>query len=197
MKTPSQHLEFDKLADLAEKRLGRAETDLSQLHLSECPDCAAKLHDVARTIELMVTDDSKDAPRDVLLYAVNLFDRPSASLLHRFVASLTFDSFTSAPAFGMRSGQSATRQLLYTTAEGDIDIRIIRQKSDWIIAGQLLRDDCVGGRAEIEGEATTTSSDLNEQCEFSLRALPDGVYTLRLQLPNIELEIPRLELKEQ
>lgn len=200
MKTPSQHLEFGKLADLAENRLNENETSLSQSHLAGCIQCTKRFQDIARTIQLMLSDDSKDAPRDALLYAINIFDRRRASVgetLRRVIASLTFDSFTSAPAFGVRSGQSPTRQLLYSTAEGDIDIRVTRQNNDWIIAGQLLRENCVGGRAEIEGEAGTTSSDLNSQCEFNLRALPDGVYTLRLQLPDIELEIPHLELKDQ
>lgn len=200
MKRHLQHLEFSKLADLAENRLAPSEKGQSESHLAECPACSVMLQKLQRTIQLMITDDSKDAPRDVLLNAVNIFDRGrqlnSKSLLGRLVASLTFDSATTAPAFGMRSGQSTTRQLIYTAAEHDIDLRLKKQDNNWMVSGQLLSEHCAGARAEIESDDAKTGVELNEHCEFSLPPLPQGVYTLRLRLPNIELEIPRLELKD-
>jgi hypothetical protein len=149
---------------------------------------------------LMRTDTAVDAPRDLLAYAVNIFSRREdvrePSLLRRIVAALTFDSSANlAPAFGVRSGQSVSRQLLYSAEDNDIDLRLTPADENWIVAGQVLGQDCVGGRVEIEGESERAAVALNELCEFTLPPLPAGSYTLRLQLANVEVQIPQLELR--
>jgi hypothetical protein len=100
-----------------------------------------------------------------------------------------------APAFGVRSGQATSRQLLYSAEESDIDLRISSQDDQWIVAGQLLGRDCVGGRVEIEGERGLAVAALDELCEFMLPPVPSGNYTLRLRLQDAEVELPQLELK--
>ena len=200
MKTTSQHIPFARLADLAANQAAAEERASSMTHLSACSHCAAELQRVAQTLELMRTDTATDAPRDVLSYAINIFrntDQSSApSLLRRIVAALSFDSSTNmAPAFGVRSGQATARQLLYSAEESDIDLRISSQDDQWIVAGQVLGQDCVGGRVEIEGESGLAVVALNELCEFTLPPLPPGSYTLRLLLRNAEVEIPQLELR--
>lgn len=200
MKTTSQHIAFEKLADLAENRASADERTASMAHLSACSHCSAELQRVGHVLELMRTDTATDAPRDVLAYAINVFrgrERSSeVSLLRRIVAALTFDSSTNmAPAFGVRSGQATSRQLLYSAEQSDIDLRISSQDDQWIVAGQLLGQDCVGGRVEIEGESGLVVAALNELCEFTLPPLPPGSYTLRLLLQDAEVEIPQLELR--
>lgn len=199
MKTDSQHIPFAKLADLAEGRAPSEELSASQ-HLAACQHCAAELKKVAHVLELMRTDTEPDAPRDVLAYAINIFgqrEQSSApSLLRRIVAALSFDSSSNvAPAFGVRSGQASSRQLLYSAEQNDIDLRISAQDDQWIVAGQLLGQDCVGGRVEIEGESGLAAAELNELCEFTLPPVPPGSYTLRLHLRHAEVEIPQLELR--
>jgi hypothetical protein len=200
MKTASQHIAFAKLADLAEGRAAEAERAASLAHLSDCSACTQQLKRLGAVLNLMSTDTAVDAPRDVRALAINLFSRreraSEPSLLRRLVAALSFDSSANlAPAFGVRSGQSASRQLIYSAAESDIDLRISVEAEKWIVTGQVLGDDCGGGRVEIEGEGELTTADLNELCEFTLPPVSAGSYTLRLRLANAEVEIPGLELR--
>jgi hypothetical protein len=148
----------------------------------------------------MRTDTAPDAPRDVRAFAVSLFSRGEnagePSLLRRIVAALSFDSTSNpAPAFGVRSGYATSRQLLYSAEENDIDLRITPEKENWIVAGQVLGEGCVGGRVELEGATERVEAGLNELCEFTLPPVSAGSYTLRLRLGNAEVEIPRLELR--
>jgi hypothetical protein len=200
MKTSSQHIPFAELEDLAENRASADERAASMAHLSSCSRCATELQRVGQVLELMRSDSATDAPRDMLAYAINIFsgrDKSSApSLLRRIVAALSFDSsMNMTPAFGVRSGQAASRQLLYSAEQSDVDLRISSQDDQWIIAGQLLGQDCVGGRVEIEGEGGSAVAVLNELCEFTLPPVPPGSYTLRLLLQDTEVEIPQLELR--
>jgi len=199
MKTNSKHISFADLADLAEKRASGAKPTDMPAHLSDCQACAQQLERVGQVLALMQTDTAVDAPRDVLAYALNVFRRQEKvqpSLLRRIVAALSFDSSSNlAPAFGVRSGQATARQLLYAAEENDIDIRLTPEDEKWIVSGQVLGEECVGGRIEIEGEGEVVAADLNDLCEFRLPAVQGGSYRLRLQFGNKEVEIPQLELR--
>ncbi len=198
MKIDSQHIPFAKLADLAEKRAAADERTASMAHLSNCSVCAQQVERVEQVLGLMKTDTATDAPRDILAYAVNIFrNSQEPSLLKRIVAALSFDSSSNlAPAFGVRSGQSTSRQLLYSAEENDIDLRIMPEQENWIVTGQVLGEDCVGGRIELEGRSgELTAAHLNDLCEFILPPVPAGSYRVRLRLGNVEVEIPQLELR--
>ena len=199
MKIDSQHIPFAKLADLAQKRAAADERAASMAHLSHCAVCGQQVERMEHVLGLMKTDTATDAPRDVLAYALNIFSENARepSLLKRIVAALSFDSGSNLePAFGVRSGQTTSRQLLYSAAENDIDLRITPEQENWIVAGQVLGEDCVGGRIELEGRTgRLTVADLNDLCEFTLPPIPTGSYTVRLRLGNVEVEIPQLELR--
>lgn len=200
MKTTSQHIPFAKLADLAENRASESEQSASMTHVAGCSDCNSALQRLQHVLALMKTDTAQDAPRDLLAFARNIF-RPATgsrepSLLRRIVAALTFDSSSNmAPAFGVRSGQTAARQLLFSAGESDLDLRISPAKDQWVVAGQLLGQNCVGGRVELEGDGGVASATLNDLCEFTLPPLPSGSYELRLNLREVQIEIPQLELR--
>jgi hypothetical protein len=193
------HIPFEKLTDIAEQRLDQGELESCQSHLSTCSKCSAELGHLQQVLSLMRSDNSEDAPRDVLFNAVNLFragrEPKEPSLIRRLIATLSFDSLSVAPAFGVRSGQSASRQLLYSAEENDLDLRITRQDNNWVIAGQVLRQDCAGGRVEVDGPGGLTEVALNETCEFTLPAMTAGNYRLLVRLSDIEIEVPRLEIK--
>ncbi|MFN2511828.1 MAG: hypothetical protein ABR568_10340 [Pyrinomonadaceae bacterium] len=168
-------------------------------HISNCSDCAEKLQKLEQVVRLMATDQAKDAPRDLVANAMNMFSgrakSPRQSLKRRILAALSFDSsMDQAPAFGVRSGQTGARQLIYSAEESDIDLRITLQDDMWLVTGQVLRDDCGGGRVEIEGSSGSAGAALNEMCEFTLPAVPSGDYLLRVQMTDVEIEIPQLEL---
>ncbi|MGB9179358.1 MAG: hypothetical protein WCB68_08940 [Pyrinomonadaceae bacterium] len=191
-----KHLKFEQLADLAEGRLDDAVGAETQAHLDECERCAASLSRLQQTIGLMRADNSVDAPRDVLSFAVNLFQaRPAKHrAVRRVLALLNFDSVQQTPAFGVRSGAQAARQLLYSAGENDIDLRVTQSGEAWVVSGQVLGE-CAGGEVELTGESGEANASLNEQCEFSLAPLPTGSYTLRLRLTDAEIEVPEFQLK--
>ena len=195
MNNPIQHPELAQLIDFIEARTPQLENDQLVSHLKTCTMCAESFRRMEEMLHLMRTDDSQDAPRDLVSFAVGLF-KPKAkdSHLRRLVAVLSFDSYTSKPAFGVRSGQTTTRQMLYTAAETEIDLRIARENETWIVSGQLLGHDCVKGLAKIDGSNLSESADINEFCEFKLPPVPAGEYNLSLSFPDFELEVPRLEL---
>jgi anti-sigma factor RsiW len=193
------HLTFAKLADLAEGRLALTEQEATSSHLSTCSRCAAKLSSLKTVIGLMQTDKADDAPPELVTSTVNLFrSRALAlkepSLVRRIIAALSFDSLQMSPAFGVRSGQASARQLLFVAGEYDLDIRITQSGETWNVSGQVFGEECVGGKIELEGE-TEIQADLNNQCEFTMAAVPAGSYQLRLRLPSLEVEIPQLELR--
>ena len=194
-----RHIPFSTLANLAEGRLSNTERSESLAHLSACSRCAAQTERLERVIRLMKADRAEDAPRDLVSYAVNLFHTrataESTSLVRRIVAALSFDSFQAAPAFAVRSGHAAARQLFYSAEGCDLDLRITQSGEMWNVAGQVFGKECAGGHVEIESASSVAKADLNDQCEFALAALPSGGYQLRLCLTDIEVEIPQLELR--
>jgi hypothetical protein len=116
--------------------------------------------------------------------------------LRHIIAILTFDSRQAGPAFGVRSLHASSRQLLYSAQETDLDLRITVQNDECVVAGQVIRDGCVGGLVEISGAAGSAAANLNELCEFTLPAIPLGNYSLRVKMPDVQIEIPELELKD-
>lgn len=201
MKLTSNHISFERLADMTEDRLAPEDARDVRAHLAACPTCAGQLAEVERVISLMRADTSVDAPRDVFMNAVRLFDaRPAraslaAAFLHRVVASLSFDSGAQGLAFGVRSGQpAAARQLIFSAGDVDVDLRLAPSAGGWAVSGQVLSE-CAGGWAELVAEGDAARADLSELCEFALPVVPAGSYTLRLGLGDLLVEIPDLDLR--
>jgi hypothetical protein len=144
----------------------------------------------------MKTDTGPDAPRDLLHSAINIFSPEKRSPLRHIIAILTFDSRVAGPAYGIRSLRSSSRQLLYSAQDTDLDLRVTVQNDECIVTGQVIRADCVNGQVEISGDAGSATASLNEVCEFTLPAIPLGNYALRINMPDVQIEIPELELKD-
>lgn len=115
--------------------------------------------------------------------------------LRRIVALLIFDSSNAGPAFGVRSLPAASRQMLYSAEEIDLELRITEQNDECILSGQVIGESCAEGRVEISGVAGTSQATLNEICEFTLPPIPPGNYSLTVRMLDREIEIPELELK--
>ena len=197
----STHIPLETLLDVAENRLTSVALETALTHLETCSGCSEKLRRVQQVILLMRTDTAKDAPRDVLASAINIFSpEKKPAILRRVVAALIFDSRSARPAFGMRSLHTDWRQLLYSAqysdGDSDIDLRIKVQNEECIIAGQVIHEGCSGGLVEISGASGSTQTALNALCEFTLPAIPVGKYSLRVMLPDVEIEIPDLEFED-
>jgi hypothetical protein len=192
----SPHIEFDKLADLAEGRSAAQERQQQLNHLEQCRRCSQKLNHLKGAIETMRADKMEDAPARAIERARNLLRahiKPAPSAIKQAIAALKFDSLQSTPAFAMRSAATSERQLLFSAGETDIHLQISQQDEQWIISGQALGE-CSGGEAELAGTGFTTTAPLNELCEFTLDPAPEGTYVLTLRLSDAELKVTDLKL---
>ena len=193
----SAHISLETLADIAEDRVRGAVLETAMAHVSACSACGDTLRHLRELILMMKSDSAEDAPRDVLMSAINIFTPSSHSPLKRIVAVLTFDSRSAGPAFGMRSvHRAASCQLVYSAEECELDLRITVQNEECVVAGQVIRDGCSGGTVEISGATGSAEASLNELCEFTLPAIPIGNYSFRVRLLDVEIEIPELKLKD-
>jgi len=193
-----RHLAYAALADLVEGRLSAAERTAAEQHLAVCERCAADREWLAATIGLMRDDRLVDAPDRAVERAIGIF-RPRIApqqprLLRRIVAALSFDSgLPQQQAFGVRSGLPSARQLLWSAAPYDVDLRIEARGEALVVAGQVLGP-CRGGDVALQGPAAAAAS-LNEQCEWTLPPVPPGDYTLLLRLGDAEIAIPDLRIE--
>ena len=192
----SPHIPFSELTELAEERSKTSPEALA--HLALCSECASQFQLIRQTIGFMRADTAEDAPAGLIRDAKGIFRKKvvahGPTLLQVIVASLTFDSLTNAPAFGLRSQTTAGRQLIYSTETADIDVRVSPENDQWQIAGQLLGADCPGGDVELEGDDFSASAELNELCEFSFGSVPAGAYKISIRLLDQLIQTPRLEL---
>ena len=144
---------------------------------------------------MMRSDRAKEAPRDVLTSAINIFSAEKRLPLRRIIALLTFDSRNTGPAFGVRSLPAESRQMLYTAGETDLELRITAQNDECVLAGQVIGEGCAEGHVEISGAGGRSETTLNDVCEFTLPPVPAGHYSLTVRMHDLQIEIPELELK--
>jgi anti-sigma factor RsiW len=207
MNTDNHHIPFHQLVDLVEDRLTPGERKQLEKHLAACTRCGNETAQLRRLIELMRSDMSEDAPPDVIARAIRLYslrNKPSSALTgsrrHVFIVP-RFDSLGLAPAFGVRSGEPGTRQLLLSAVTYDtdlrlleIDLRIESAGQMWIVSGQVLGRTPGDGQAELQSPIGSKVAAFNQQSEFILPPVQAGEYKLILHLANVDLELKDLKL---
>lgn len=206
MKCPS----FERLIDYLDSLLPEAEATAVATHLAtNCTACAEtrdwyqQVHTVAKT------DDSVEPPAWVVKRALRLFEteghRPGlVARLGQAMASLVFDSFSRPALAGVRSTETANRQLLYSAGDYSIDLQIVPSDdahADMI--GQLLREneatfESVSGlKLEIErGGKVLFSVITDEMGEFRVSGIAQGTYDLRVELPEGSITVSDLPVTE-
>ena len=192
----SSHISFEILVDIAENRATGADLAAALAHVSGCSDCDDTLRQLQHLIVMMQTDRSEEAPADLVRAAMTAFTPERKMPVRRIIAILTFDSRKAGSAFGMRSIRTVSRQLLYSAQDTDVDLRISVQNEECVLSGQIIREGCHGGLVEISGVSGSAAAALNELCEFTLPPIPRGNYSLKVRMPDVEIEIPELELKD-
>lgn len=194
--TDHRHRSFEELADLAEGRLSPDERETALVHVATCSVCAETLSWLEYVTTLMRSDETEDAPDDLIKQVNGLLQpkqvQASPGLGDRIRARLRFDSGLS-PAFGIRSQHGAARQMLFETDELAIDLRIEPEDGLWIVSGQVLGP-CSGGRVEVTGDTVREQATLNEMCVFRLPVVPPGTYTLIADVDGTTLEVPELTI---
>lgn len=196
------HIKFEQLADLAEGRLGAPEMNESLSHVTSCQQCSTELAGLKQTIGLMRSDLAENAPAYLIERVTNLFKsratKKTPSLVQRLQAALQFDSWQMTPAIGLRAGQSAVRQMMFTAGEHDLDLRLRTSGADWIISGQVLG---AGQSGQVmlkeinDSTETKLQAELNDLLEFTLPAAAAGKYQLVLTLDDMEIIVPEFDLQ--
>jgi hypothetical protein len=193
---------FEELADLAEGRLTADEARRVHERLAASPDAAGDAAWLARALALMRADDGEDAPLWVVARAARLVRQPRAApalddrpAWRRVVAALVFDSAATAPAFGVRSGGAAARQLLYQGGEVDLDLRVAPEGRTWRVTGQVLGA-VTKGRVALAGPGGEREQPLDALGAFDFGPVAAGAYRLALETDAARVEVPDLPVGE-
>jgi hypothetical protein len=193
------------LAALFERVRMKAELDgETRSHLAGCDSCRNQL----KWMEIAAELDPHDPPQTVVDRAVQI-GRSGFGLkrLRRAIAALlTFDSFKDLAPAGIRSGESASRQM---TFEGDgLEIGIWlkpSQNKTITLSGQVsdkstgpITDDSARVDLVVEGDHIQTTS-LTSWGEFLFTEVPEDEYGLSVYFSDRVLQIPSLPItaKEQ
>jgi hypothetical protein len=193
--TNSTHISVETLANIAEGTATSHAREAATAHIATCSTCHDTLRRLEQLVLMMRTDRTSDAPRDVLASAINIFSQEKRSPLRRIVAILTFDSRNPGPVYGVRSLPTASRQMLYSAEESDLELRITVQNDECIVAGQVIGEGWAGGHVELLGLTGKSEATLNDVSEFKLPPIPVGNYSLTVRMLDRQIEIPELELK--
>lgn len=202
-------IKFETLADYHEGRTDAAETARIAEHLAAgCPSCERALARLQRTLGALRESRSlQHAPAPALARARALFRErnpaPAPPVRRPSVlAQLIFDSRSAAlPTFAMARGEeSASVQLLFRTAEHDIDLwQERRDERSWYLIGQVLprSEDApaaVPESAVLEDAGGAAIPAVPEGSEFHLPAVPPGRYQLRLGLAGGDVLVPDVDV---
>jgi anti-sigma factor RsiW len=201
MNPAARHISDEQLVDFTEDRLSAEDRPRVEAHITSCPFCHRQAEALHHLIDVMRADDSSDAPEHVqnrafrLLRTHRLADAASAPR-RSFTAILRMDSAQRGFALTTRAGRPTTRQLLFDIGDdNELEVRLEPVDGGWRVAGQVLGACTGGGQVVVEGVNGQTAAELDAQCEFSLPPQPGAIYKLVLQLPDVEVEVPILELR--
>ena len=203
MRPQARHLSDEELVDFTEDRMSAAERPNIESHLTSCAFCSRQAGALRHLIEVMSTDDSNDAPEHVLNRAFRLLrthrlttatelKAPRRSL----TAILRMDNWQPGFALTTRAARPTTRQLLFDIGDdNELEVRLEPVDGGWHVAGQVLGTCTGGGQVLLEGDAGKVETELDSACEFSLPPQRGAIYKLVLQLADVEVEVPILELR--
>lgn len=195
----SQHLTEEIIANFAEGLLPQDESAKVQNHLQSCAKCTAEVNNFAKILNLMKTDEAKDAPADLLVWTKNIFRskiaKPKKSILQKILAVLEMDLSPNTAAFGERSAASSTRQLFYKANEIGISLRISKDENEVTLMGQILGEGFENCEVELKSTTTSISVASNELSEFRLSKIPFGNYDLFIRNLETELVIENVNLE--
>jgi len=189
---------FEKLIDYLDGLLKTEAADAVATHLaSGCERCAADRQWYETVKAVAAGDDTTEPPPWVLRRALNLFagDRERASLGQRIgeaIAKLVFDSMARPALVGVRSTETANRQLMYSAGDYSIDVQVMTAYQPRAeVIGQILRKseqrfESVAGLAlDLKCEGDVVKSTItNDLGEFALTGVYYGRYDLEVKTPE-------------
>jgi len=188
---------FEALIDFADKQLATDAASGVDAHLkSGCTSCQGAVSWYASFAATAAADDSVEPPAWVTRKALALFvQRQKEGVVARavrLVATLVFDSMSSAPAVGLagaRSAAAGSRQLLFSAPPFDIDLLVATSDAPGSVSvtGQILATDSAdlaivsGLDVEILQDGTAVATAVTSTFgEFAVESLAPGTYDVRV-----------------
>jgi len=201
---------FERLVDFVDKRLEAREAARVAAHIaSGCGVCRETTVWYQRVRQTAETDDSSAPPSWVFKRALRIFEtqRRSPGLTERIgnaIASLVFDSFARPALAGVRSTETANRQLLYRANGYSIDLQITGvEQSSADLMGQVLNEhgegfESVSGlKMELARNGNVmVSAATDDTGAFKLSGIGQGVYDLRVAISEGSITIPNIPVGE-
>lgn len=196
MKDLSSHIEFEKLVERAERQSNFDEAQ--KIHLTECEKCASdwrRLENFFSTARI----EPVEVPQFVTANLLNIFQKPKSnekeSLKKRLLGALVFDDWLPEFAVQERRSMLDARQLLYRAGDYEIDLRLtFDDRGECQLSGQIFPDCETGGKIKIFSEKTSVETNFDANCDFVLPLVPEGIYTLRLEISVSEIVIESISL---
>lgn len=206
MKCPS----FERIIDFLDSRLPESEKESIAAHLaSNCSTCVGNRDWYRQVSEVVASDDSLEPPAWVTKRAIKIFEgkRPGlgfAARLGNIIASLAFDSLKRPALAGVRSTETANRQLLYQAADYSIDLQITSVEHSRVdLVGQVLKQSdptfqsVSGLKLDIMRGADVVFSAVTSQMgDFKISGIDQGVYGVRIELPEGNIIVSDVPVSE-
>ena len=204
MKCPS----LESLTDYADGHLTSAESARIADHLATgCATCVEYHEWYEKVRAITAADDSVAPPPWVMKRAVRIFEtrqnRPRlVERIGNLVASLIFDSRALPSIAGVRSTETANRQLLYRAGDYSIDLQVgASQQSRCELIGQVLNesetafDSVAGLKLELAGQEELRHKTVTDRMgEFRIADIRCGEYDLLIELPQGSITITGLPI---
>ena len=199
---------FERLIDQLDGRIAGDECARISAHLATgCKVCEETRSWYVSLKAVVTADDSCEPPPWVLKRAVRLFEmervRPRlVERVGRKIASLVFDSLTRPAVVGVRSTETANRQLLYRAGDYSIDLQVApSSESRAELTGQILKEgetafESVAGLslALRRGDEPVCTITTNEIGEFKIKSIQQGEYDLSLETPEGSISVQGLPI---
>jgi len=201
---------FEQLIDFFDDRLSATEAARVESHLAlGCASCSETRDWYQQVRQIATSDDSVAPPSWVLKRAVRIFQsrqhRPGLSeRIGQAIATLVFDSFARPALSGVRSTETANRQLLYTAGDYSVDLQIIGgQQSHVDLIGQVLKEgetdfeSVAGLNLSLAREGKSQRTAVTDQMgEFKISAIDQGLYELQVRLSEGSITIRDLPISQ-
>ncbi len=201
---------FERLIDFLDKRLEEPESSLIATHLAtNCAPCAETTDWYERVRVVAASDDSLVPPSWVFKRALRIFDTQQhhpglTERIGQAIASLVFDSFARPALAGVRSTETANRQLLYRAGDYSVDLQIAPSEHAHVdLIGQVLKEDeascesVSGLKLDIAlAGKILFSAVTDEMGEFKVSGIEPGVYDLQVELSEGSITVRDMPITE-
>jgi hypothetical protein len=193
---------IEQLFALAHDQLSPVDAGRVGVHLDAgCDACGNQLNQLQKLVDSMTHRELVDLPAWLMRQAMNFFTWHRAKSGERqseaIPAILVVDSFADGRLLGFRGAGPMSRQLLYRAGEYDIDLSLDYMEPTQLvdIMGQpmpLNADASAVAGAQVkllEGTQLAFGTQTNEFGEFIIDGVRQGLYDLRLELKDGQINI--------